>query len=277
MLAMLTGRVEKKQQKRLRNKNIAWFWFYWLAITGAELCTGLISVKAGLLMHIALLIFLLLHAAMAYRHSFGRLYLPLCLAPLIRILSLALPLDEVAMVYRYVFIGAPLFAGTLIVIRLLGLKWGELGLKPGAWMLTAALGMTGAPLGFIEYLILKPRPLIQAPAWPEIIVPALVLLIFTGFLEELIFRGVLYRVAVDVVGNRFGLFYSSFVFTSLHIIQLSWVDLLFVFIIAVFFAWMAGRSRSIAGVSLAHGVINIGLYLLWPFFQADIYGACDFL
>jgi hypothetical protein len=268
---MPAGRVAAKRQVCLRNRNIAWLWFYWLGITGAELCTGLASVRAGMWLHILLLSCLLLQAALTYRHSAGRLYLALCMAPLIRILSLALPLAGVTVVYWYAIISVPLFMGTLILIRLLGLRLWEVGIIPGNWSVQVAVGLLGAPLGLIEYFILNPRPLIEAPGWPEILVPAVVLLVCTGFLEELIFRGVLYRVASEAVGKRFGLFYSSFVFASLHITHLSWLDVLFVLGVAVTFAWIVGRYRSITGVSLAHGITNIGLYLVWPFFRAEIY------
>ncbi|RJQ30712.1 MAG: CPBP family intramembrane metalloprotease [Peptococcaceae bacterium] len=277
---MPAGRAAAKRQNWLRNRNIAWLWFYCLGVTGAELCTGLVSVRAGMWLHILLLSCLLLHAALTYRHSAGRLYLALCMAPLIRILSLALPLAGTAVIYWYAWISIPLFIGTAVLIRLLGLKLGEVGIIPGKWPVQATVGLLGAPLGLIEYFILRPRPLIQTPGWLEMLVPAVVLLVCTGFLEELIFRGVLYRVATEAVGKRFGLFYSSFVFASLHITHLSWLDVLFVLGVAVTFAWVVGRYRSITGVSLAHGVTNIGLYLVWPFFQAEmaeIYESFSFL
>lgn len=46
---------------------------------------------------------------------------------------------------------------------------------------------------------------------------------------------------------------------------LSWPDIVFVFVVALFFGWVVQRTGSILGVALAHGITNIVLYLIAPF------------
>jgi uncharacterized protein len=76
---------------------------------------------------------------------------------------------------------------------------------------------------------------------------------------------VLLNAAAEAMGSNRAVFYVSSFFTVLHIIHHSAVDLLFVLAVALFFSFIANISRSILGVSLAHGLTNIGLYLVWSF------------
>ena len=62
-----------------------------------------------------------------------------------------------------------------------------------------------------------------------------------------------------------GIVYVSAVFAVLHMGFFSWLDMAFVFAIALFFGWMVKRTGSLLGVTLAHGITNAILYLIAPF------------
>ena len=89
---------------------------------------------------------------------------------------------------------------------------------------------------------------------------------YTGFVEELIFRGVLQQTAVEVFGSWWGIVYVSLLFAVLHIGFLSLIDVVFVFFVSLFFGWVVKKKGSLFGVTLAHGITNILLYLVVPFF-----------
>ncbi|MBI4302908.1 MAG: CPBP family intramembrane metalloprotease [Chloroflexi bacterium] len=238
---------------------------YLASITAAELLTTFYSVQVGVAAHSMVLVALILHASLVPDRPVHRLLLALSLAPLVRILSLAMPLWPFARIYWYIIIAAPLFAASFMVIRNLGLGRRELGLTFNKVPLQAVIALTGIPFGFMEYLILKPQSLIAQLTFDQIWLPAVILLIGTGFLEELIFRGLLQRVSLGILGGTRGLIYVSLLFAALHIGYKSGWDLLFVFAIAVFFSWVAKRTGSILGVTLSHGLTNIFLYLVAPF------------
>ncbi|OAT85935.1 CPBP family intramembrane glutamic endopeptidase [Desulfotomaculum copahuensis] len=263
-------------------------WLYALGIVGAEIMTGYVNVRWGLLMHFFLLIALLVQAALTYGRpvtgglnaglplreevkgrfdgeKMHRLYLSLTLCPLIRILSLTIPLQGIPLIYWYVIIAFPLLVAAFLIIRLNGYRFKDVSLTPGNLPVQLAIGLTGFPLGFIENQILHPAPLIHTTGLAQLIPPALILLVFTGFFEELIFRGVLQKAARDVMGAG-ALPFVAVLFASLHITHLSLTDVFFVFAVAVLFYWYVLRTRSILGVTLAHGLTNIGLYLIWPLF-----------
>ena len=129
-------------------------------------------------------------------------------------------------------------------------------MKLPAESVAVLLGLSTEPLAV---------PMVAEFTWQAVWWPALIFLVCTGFVEELIFRGVLQRSAVALWGWR-GIIYVSLLFAILHIGFLSWIDVVFVFAVAVFFAWVVKRTGSLLGVTLSHGITNIVLYLVAPFF-----------
>ena len=236
---------------------------YLVALVLAEAMTTLIEPRVGLVMHGLILVALLLHASLGARLVQRRFLLCLAMAPLIRLLSLSLPLPEFSFVYWYLVVGVPLFISAYLVARAGKMSKGMLGLTTRGWPLQLLVGLTGIALGYIEYLILDPAPLIPELSLSQIIIPALILFIFTGFLEELIFRGMLQYASIRSL-RRIGIYFVAVVFAVLHLGYLSAIDLLFVFVVALFFGWITIRTGSILGVSIAHGLTNIGLYLIFP-------------
>ncbi|GBF33934.1 CAAX amino terminal protease family protein [Desulfocucumis palustris] len=247
------------------SKDYLFIWLYAAAITMAEIFTAYYNPLFGIICHVVLLAALLAHASLAYKQSINLVYLSLSLAPLIRIMSLSMPLVDVPFMYWYLIISLPLFAASFSVMRFAGFKPREVGLTVGNLPLQLLVALLGVPLGLVEYLILKPTPLVPELTFQQVWLPALILLVSTGFLEEFIFRGVMYRAAVETLGSRHSIIYISFIFGVLHITHRSPVDLIFVFAVALLFSMAVGFLRSLLGVSLAHGLTNIGLYIIWPY------------
>ena len=59
--------------------------------------------------------------------------------------------------------------------------------------------------------------------------------------------------------------YVSTLFAIMHMGVHSWLDVAFVFGVAMFFAGVVKRTGSLFGVSLAHGITNVILFLVIPF------------
>jgi membrane protease YdiL (CAAX protease family) len=195
-----------------------------------------------------------------YRH-----YLALLLVPLIRILSLSLPLAAWSQTTWYAAVSIPLFVTMVVLIRRFDFSRRAVGLVWG-WLPTQLLiALVGIPLGLLEYFILRPVPLISGFSWQAAWQPALILLICTGFLEELLFRGLLQRTTVTLFPPLRAIFYVSLLFAVLHIGYASLIDVLFVFAVGYLFGIIVLRTNSLLGVTVAHGLTNIGLFIVWPF------------
>jgi uncharacterized protein len=242
----------------------AYLVFYLAALALAELVATVINPRSGLLIDGILLVLILLQSSRRATRSEQKFLLTLALAPLIRLLSLSMPLLVFPYTFWYLVVGIPLFLSVFLVYRLIGYKPAEVGLSLGSGLpLQLAVGLTGLVFGYVEYRLLPPQLFTASFSQQNILLSALILLVFTGLLEELIFRGLMQRAALDAI-KRLGPLYVSLVFAVLHIGYQSILNLVFVFLVGLFFSLVVARTRSILGVSLAHGLTNIMLYLVLP-------------
>jgi hypothetical protein len=250
------------------NKESVCPWLYAVGIGIAELLV-IVNPRAGVLLHMLILAGLLINSAAAYGQPRSKLYVALILGPLIRILSLSLPLAQFPMIYWYAAVSLPLLTAALVAARLNGYSLADVGLRLGDLRKNAFIHilacLSGIPLGIAEYFILRPAPLFEPFNLVGFILPALIFLVCTGFTEEVIFRGIMQKAANDFLGPKHTIFLISFIFAVLHITHISFIDVIFVFAIAVYFTMLVNRTGSILGVTFAHGITNIGLYLIWPF------------
>jgi len=239
---------------------------YLAAIIAAEVVVVFVQPVWGIIIHVAILATVIMRSARIADKLQRQFILSLALVPLVRVISLSMPLAKIPQIWWYPITYAPLLVSAAVVMRVLGFRREDVGLtfRARSISLQVAVALTGFGFGVAEYLILKPEALVAELSWVAAWRPALILMATTGFVEELIFRGVLQHSAWERWGWR-GLIYVSALFAILHIGFLSWVDALFVFGISMFFAWVVKKTGSLLGVTLAHALINITLYLVAPF------------
>ena len=238
---------------------------YLLAIAIAEVVTVYVHPLWGMAVHTLIMILLLVQWSVGTRYPHRPLLLSLALVPLVRIISLSMPLANIPQIWWYPIIYAPLLAAVIVVMRLLNYSREYVGLTFKWFPVQLVVALTGVVFGVAEYFILAPEAMVNELAWQVMWLPALILLICTGFIEELIFRGVLQCSAVEAFG-WWGVVYTSLLFAILHIGFLSWIDVAFVFVLALFFGWVVKKTGSLLGVTLSHGITNIVLFLVAPLF-----------
>lgn len=237
-----------------------------LALASAEALSTLILPVVGMIVHGFILILLLLLSSLNSRKWQNHLLPVLALVPLTRLLSLMSPLRYFPQIYWYAVVGVPLLIAVYSLVQLTGLRAEIIGLRLSWRQVPTQLliGISGILLGYLGYLILRPEPLISELNWRSLWLPALILLFFTGFLEEVIFRGLLQTAACREFGG-WGVLYVAILFAVLHLGCRSVLHISFVFAVAVTFGILTRWSKSLVGVSLAHGLTNIMLYLVFPF------------
>jgi membrane protease YdiL (CAAX protease family) len=204
---------------------------------------------------------------LTWKHSVSRFILTLTIAPLIRITSLLLPLANFPEIYYwYLIVGVPLFAAAITALRTMRFSRKDVGLEIKRLPIQIPVILTGLSLGYIEYRILRPSAFLSGQNFNlrELWLPALSLIICTGFAQELIFRGVMQKMAVKQMGTWGGITYVAAIFAVLHIGYQSVPNLVFVFIVALFFGLVTLHTGSIIGVALAYGLTNIILFLTMP-------------
>jgi len=242
------------------------------AFATAEVITVFTDPITGIALHGATLLALLAASGLGGRGEsvadgpLSRLLYSLALVPLIRIVSLSMPLGRFDQTYWFLAAGLPVFVAGVVIVATLGIRPRDIGLRltTRGTHLQLLIAVFGLGLGLAEYHILRPDALIDELTLRQFVVPALVIMFATGLLEEFIFRGILQRLAEGVLG-RSGFLYVSLIFAILHIGYRSATDFLFVFAIALLYGWVVRRTGSIIGVSVSHGITNITLFLLIPF------------
>lgn len=198
----------------------------------------------------------------------ARWYAALCLVPLLRLVSLALPLDGRAPVVRYALVAFPLLLATLLAIRATGFRGRDLGLRPSrSWRwapLEVVVAASGVAVGYAEYRVLAPAPLIGSLAiGPELAVLVAVLMV-AGFAEEILFRGLILRTTADLLGILPAIVLPALLVAALAFEHRSPAAVGVAALGALAFGGAVATTRSLVGVALARGVANVCLLVLFP-------------
>ncbi|MCA1563074.1 MAG: CPBP family intramembrane metalloprotease [Acidobacteria bacterium] len=247
---------------------------YVLAIALAEACAVFVSIWGGVLLHALLSFVLLNHYLLASSgaedspedeepsHAPLDVLLVLPLVPLLRVLSLAMALEDVPPRYAYAVVGAPLLLATVLAARYVHPPGLARHLVPDSWR-QAPIALSGLPLGLVAYAIAgRDVPVARGDA-ARMIAVAAVIFVFTGLLEELIFRGLIQAALVQLFGWG-GPFVGSALFAVVYLGVRPVAYAAFVAAVGVVFASLAARSGSVFGVAIAHGLLNVGALLVWP-------------
>jgi membrane protease YdiL (CAAX protease family) len=238
-------------------------WFYFAGLVLAEWLAAGVNRGPGMLVHTLIVLSALVHAAYLSGPA-ARMLSVLALAPMVRVLDLMMPQSFVEPLWRFPLVNLPLIIAVFITIRTLGLRRQEVGLQLGFLPVQLLIVLSGPAVGIIEHRIIQPQALAGSFEWPEILLPILILMIFTGFSEELMFRGLLQNAVIPVLGPLGGITYVALIFGAFHFGWQSPGDVLFVSVAAWVWGWLAWRTRSILGVCLAHGLANVWLFVLLP-------------
>ena len=236
-----------------------------LALILAEVVTTYIDMQWGLLINGLILISLIVGSVVSDSPNFSNLLRSMIVLPLIRIIGLSMPIMKIDTLYWFPIISIPLFAAAYFLIRGQSMTRQSVGLVKGDLKIQIPIIFTGIVFGAIEYLILKPEPLIATFTLFNLVFAGIILTISTGFAEELLFRGILQKNAENVMGKYMAILFASVIFSILHTGWMSFLDLIFVFLVAVFYGFVFQRTRSIFGISFSHGLTNIFLFVVMPF------------
>lgn len=251
------------RQAALPRSLVAFLVAYLLSLTLAELLVFYLNPALGLVLHALLFITFIAQGVLTDGDT-HELYIALAILPLIRLLSITMPFWLVDQAGFFALVNLPLIVATVVVARYLGYKRGQLGLTLGRLPWQLLIATSGLLFGYLERLIIQPPAITPDLSLAAVWWPALSLLLFTGLSEELLFRGVLQTAAVKSLGAWWGILYISLLFGVMHIGWQSALDVIFVTVVGLFFGWVVHRTGSILGVTLAHGLTNIVLFIVLP-------------
>jgi membrane protease YdiL (CAAX protease family) len=238
---------------------------------------GLSRPLAGAVCEAALLLALINHYALVERERSRPLLLGLAVVCLYRLLALT-PVTGNPILNRVVLVGGPTLLATVLALRLVrpAVSLGK-AQRPAGWeAMQILIGLTGIPLSWAAYKIFKPTMAITfsgagRSSTGAVILAVVVLAVFSGVTEELLFRGLLHNAARTPFGSS-ALYVSAVVFGAAYLGTRSLAVVAFVVAVGAFFGWCRERSESTAGVAFAHACISVGVFVVWPSLSGHLTG-----
>jgi uncharacterized protein len=123
----------------------------------------------------------------------------------------------------------------------------------------------GLVLANLEFLVLGPTPLIPDLSLGNLVLLAVIMVLFVGFGEELIFRGFLQARLERHWGPAAAMFASALTFSVMHSGYASVPYLIYVFFVGLVLAVLFWKTRSLMFVALIHGILNFFLFSFLPY------------
>jgi membrane protease YdiL (CAAX protease family) len=223
-------------------------------LVAAEVVSLAGGTAPGVLAHATVLLGLVVVSLRQPAGPAQQLTLTMALVPLIRMLSLTLPAAIVPIVYWYLEIGLAAFEGIFLTMRRLDLTPRDVGLRRAPIREVVSVGLAGAVLGIPAYLIVGPVDLGQGGGLVGLAVASAVVIVFVGFLEELLFRGLI-QIAGTRLFSRGGVIVSVGATVLMYSASLNPRYVIFAALVATFFGLVARRSGSIAAPVAGHAAL----------------------
>ena len=249
---------------KLSKSNNLFFLLFVIFIAITEILVACGNILISVFIYLFVFISLLIIALYKYQESAYSLYLTLTLIPLIRIISVAIPMTGVPEALGYAAVSVPLFITGIMVAKMVGLTPNVMGFNLNQLRKQLLIALLGFPLGFIEFFIAKPNVKISTGTTGEIFIWVLNLIVCAGLLEEFLFRGILLNTILKFQNDKKAIYFISLLYAAMTISGKSFLNVIYAFLISLLFCRLFGWLKSILGLSLAHGLINITLYIICP-------------
>lgn len=243
------------------------YFIYWLIvfmIISSETILAFVSISIGVIIYLTILISLLITALIKYQKPSYQLFSALTLIPLIRIISVSLPMTGLTEVLGIVAVSVPLFITGVLIVKIVSITPAAMGFRIKNLHIQLLIALLGLPLGFIKFFMLQPDIKYISVAPVKILIWVIVLIICVGLLEEFIFRGIIFSVVHRFLGYKKTIIITSLLYAALAISSKSLLNVIYAFLISILFCQIFIWKESIVGISLAHGIINITFYLICP-------------
>ena len=142
----------------------------------------------------------------------------------------------------------------------------EIGFRSDKMLKYVLIGLVvGMPLGIIEYFIITPVAAFPTFEIKYLLRDLVYMVVFIGIGEELLFRGLIQRDMVNLLGWKWGLLGASLMFGVMHLTWRSVPELGFTFLAGMVFGYLYYRTQSLTAPIIAHGVGNTVLVAILPY------------
>jgi len=229
----------------------------------AELLIFFNRMEAGVVVHAINLAALILSSI----YVENRLYTSLLLLPLFRLLNVAMPVFFNLTLYTYPLVYAPMFIPIYFIMKERMFSSAEVGITTKGFWIYLPLAITvGCAVGWGEFQVLQPGMILPGFTLENVLKLSIIMIVFVGFIEEFVFRSALQTVLEDRIGPLGGLLSSSLIFGFMHSGYHIPLEVVYVTFAGMAFGVLFWTTKSLPVISLAHGVTNVVLFAVVPFF-----------
>ncbi len=182
---------------------------------------------------------------------------------IVRIASLALPMASTSPVVWYVGAGTTGLLAAVVLIYSGTINLRQLGLTGSFTPVELALLPAGAALGYVGYIMVEPRPLVENPSIVQIVAFGLVLLVCSALVEELLIHGMFQSPLSSTLG-WIGVVWSGLLFAVLYTGSRSPAAVLIAFVAGLLFGFGRYWTGSLWGPVGAHALMTISMLVVLP-------------
>lgn len=236
-----------------------------LCIALAELLVFSGKIAAAICVHIGILIALSLSNIYIKDPKVHKIYMPLMLLPLLRLINLSVPIFFNDTLYTFVFIYIPLAIPVIAIIIHQRNSLEEIGITTKNFLLYMVLSV---PLGFLlglgEYLIIRPGYLIPDLTFVNIFILTFIMVFYVGLVEELIFRSILQTRLEKTLSVREALIITSLLFGLMHSGYGTFYEMLYTGFVGFFIGFLFYKTKSLPFAAVMHGFANVFLFGVLP-------------
>lgn len=190
----------------------------------------------------------------------------LILLILLRIINLSIPQLFTIVIIQYPLIYGIMFIPIYSIIKSQHISAKELGIDFKRFYIYLPVAVViGAIAAIFEYKILGPIPLIEKIEPSDIILIVIIMFIFVGMVEEIIFRSILQTRIEKVLGPWYAILLSGSIFGIMHASYGIINEILFASIFGIILGYIFHKTRNLPFVVSIHGTTNVILFGILPY------------
>ena len=256
-----TNELEKRETK---NKEI-YVGIPILAIAFAEMLIYSGRIKEAVWVYLFLLMGLSLSITLLKNEEVRKTYQALMLLPLLRLVSISMPIFFDTTLYSFIFIYAPLAVPVAIAAVYQQLTLEEMGITfRRIWLYFPLSVLIGAVLGVGEYMVIWTDYLIPDLSPLNLLKLTVVMVFFVGLVEEVIFRSFIQTRLNKIFGAWEGILLSSMLFGIMHSGYGTFDEILYTSFVGIIIGYMFYKTRSLPLIALVQGFVNVFLFGIIP-------------
>lgn len=206
----------------------------------------------GLSLHILNIIFVVFVVIKYQLKTLSSMILP----SILRLASYSTPVLFPLTVYQLPLVYLSPLIAVYAIVRYLSLPTEYLGLTTSYLKLVPLGFLLGFVIGLIKYLSLKPEPLTGAY---EILALIMVMYVFVGLTEELVFRAIIQNEFIHHLGTQKGILFASIIFAFMHM-EISFILAFISFFVGIIVGYIFWRTNNIVIPISIQGTANVMLY-----------------